>query len=83
MVGAAGLTGIAGGVPQEKSNIGPQIRWVNAPAKLSKIDKLRLRDGDRCWLCSGNLGFGAARMSKKMPTLTSAMVGNSTLRSLM
>lgn len=42
---------------------------MNAPAKLSKIDKLRLRDGDRCWLCNGKLSFGAARTSKKAPTI--------------
>ncbi|WP_294174255.1 HNH endonuclease [uncultured Sphingomonas sp.] len=42
---------------------------MNAPAKLSKIEKLRLRDGDRCWLCNGKLSFGAARTSKKAPTI--------------
>jgi hypothetical protein len=42
---------------------------VNAPAKLSKIERLRERDGERCWLCDGKLSFNAARTSKKAPTI--------------
>lgn len=43
---------------------------MNAPAKSPKaIERLRLRDGDRCWLCNGKLSFGAARTSKKAPTI--------------
>jgi hypothetical protein len=42
---------------------------VNAPAKLSKVEQLRARDGERCWLCDGKLDFAAAPNSKKAPTI--------------
>lgn len=41
---------------------------MNAPPKLSKIDQLRARDGDHCWLCDGKLDFNAPPNSKKAPT---------------
>jgi hypothetical protein len=34
----------------------------------SKINRLRNRDGDGCWLCGGMLDFGAEPNSKKAPT---------------
>jgi len=42
---------------------------MNAPPKLSKIDQLRARDGDNCWLCDRALDFDAEPNSKKAPTL--------------
>ena len=42
---------------------------MNAPDLLSKADQLRLRDGDRCWLCNGKLDFQAVPNSNKAPTI--------------
>ncbi|HET9355172.1 MAG TPA: HNH endonuclease [Sphingomicrobium sp.] len=41
---------------------------MNAPLK-SKVELLRARDGDDCWLCGGRLQFAAAPNSKKAPTI--------------
>lgn len=41
---------------------------MNAPVKLSKLDELRARDGDVCWLCAGRLDFSAVPNSGKAPT---------------
>ena len=40
---------------------------MTAPA-LSKIDRLRARDGDGCWLCGGPLDFEAPPNTKSAPT---------------
>nr|WP_294170414.1 HNH endonuclease [uncultured Sphingomonas sp.] len=42
---------------------------MNAPANLSKVGQLRLRDGEVCWLCGGKLDFAAPPGSRKAPTL--------------
>jgi hypothetical protein len=42
---------------------------MNAPANLSKVEQVRARDGDACWLCSGRLDFAAPPNSRKAPTL--------------
>jgi hypothetical protein len=42
---------------------------MTAPAKITKVERLRARDGDRCWLCEGMLDFGAIPNSKKAPTI--------------
>lgn len=34
----------------------------------SKIDQIRSRDGDCCWLCGGKLDFNAPPNTKKAPT---------------
>ena len=41
---------------------------MNAVAIPSKLDRLRERDGDSCWLCLGKLDFAAVPNSKKAPT---------------
>jgi hypothetical protein len=38
---------------------------MSAPEKISKVDRLRMRDGDRCWLCNAPLEFGAVPNSSK------------------
>lgn len=40
---------------------------MNAPA-LSKTDRLRIRDGDACWLCGETMDFEAKPNTKKAPT---------------
>jgi hypothetical protein len=40
---------------------------MNAPA-LSKIERLRQRDGDDCWLCGNSMDFEAKPNTKKAPT---------------
>ncbi len=42
---------------------------MNALANLSKVEQVRARDGDACWLCSGRLDFAAPPNSRKAPTL--------------
>lgn len=42
---------------------------MTAPANLSKVDQLRARDGEDCWLCGGKLDFAAVPNSKKAPTI--------------
>jgi hypothetical protein len=42
---------------------------MTAPAKITRIERLRARDGDRCWLCQGMLDFEAVPNSKKAPTI--------------
>jgi 5-methylcytosine-specific restriction endonuclease McrA len=32
---------------------------MSAPENLSKVDRLRARDGDLCWLCAKHLNFKA------------------------
>jgi hypothetical protein len=39
---------------------------MNAP--LSKVEQIRARHGDGCWLCGGELDFRAPPNSKKAPT---------------
>ena len=41
---------------------------MSGPDNISKQDRLRLRDGGRCWLCNEPLDFKAAPNSKKAPT---------------
>ena len=41
---------------------------MNAPLK-NKVELLRARDGEDCWLCGGRLQFSAAPNSKKAPTI--------------
>lgn len=42
---------------------------MNAPASLTKIEQIRARDGDGCWLCARPLDFAAVPNSKNAPTL--------------
>lgn len=42
---------------------------MTAPSKITKIERMRARDGDRCWLCAGTLDFEAIPNSKKAPTI--------------
>jgi 5-methylcytosine-specific restriction endonuclease McrA len=42
---------------------------VSGPDNISKVDRLRLRDGGRCWLCDEPLEFKAVPNSKTAPTL--------------
>ncbi len=42
---------------------------MNAPTAISKAEQIRLRDGDRCWLCAGKLDFTAQPNSSKSPTI--------------
>jgi 5-methylcytosine-specific restriction endonuclease McrA len=32
---------------------------VSAPDKISKVERLRARDGDCCWLCNKKMNFDA------------------------
>ena len=32
---------------------------MSGPANISNVDRLRARDGDRCWLCSEPMNFQA------------------------
>jgi 5-methylcytosine-specific restriction endonuclease McrA len=32
---------------------------VSAPDNLGKVERLRARDGDHCWLCGKHIDFGA------------------------
>ena len=41
---------------------------MSAPENLSKIERLRARDGGRCWLCDGPLDFKAEQPSPRAPT---------------
>jgi 5-methylcytosine-specific restriction endonuclease McrA len=38
---------------------------VAGPDNLSKVDRLRARDGDLCWLCSKHIDFDAKPNSAK------------------
>jgi 5-methylcytosine-specific restriction endonuclease McrA len=38
---------------------------VSAPENLSKVDRLRARDGDLCWLCGKRIDFKAKPNSSK------------------
>lgn len=42
---------------------------MSGPDNLSKVDRLRLRDGGRCWLCDEPLDFKAKPNSPKSPTI--------------
>jgi hypothetical protein len=42
---------------------------MSGPENLSKVDRLRARDGDLCWLCASKLNFAAEPNSKKAPTI--------------
>ena len=38
---------------------------MSGPANISKVDRLRARDGDRCWLCQQPMNFQAKPNSPK------------------
>ena len=38
---------------------------MSGPDNLSKVDRLRARDGDNCWLCGKPMDFGAEQNSAK------------------
>jgi 5-methylcytosine-specific restriction endonuclease McrA len=38
---------------------------MSAPDKIGKVDRLRARDGDCCWLCNERMDFGAKPNSSK------------------
>ena len=42
---------------------------MSGPDNISKVDRLRLRDGGRCWLCDEPMDFKAVPNSKKAPTI--------------
>ena len=41
---------------------------MSGPDNLSKIDRLRARDGGRCWLCDGPIDFKADPGTANAPT---------------
>jgi 5-methylcytosine-specific restriction endonuclease McrA len=42
---------------------------VSGPDNLSKLDRLRARDGDKCWLCDDRLDFEAEPNSSRAPSV--------------
>lgn len=42
---------------------------MNAPSALGKVEQIRARDGDACWLCTRLLKFDAAPNTKDAPTI--------------
>lgn len=38
---------------------------MSGPENISKVDRLRARDGDLCWLCSKHMDFKAKPNSSK------------------
>ena len=38
---------------------------MSGPANLNKVDRLRARDGDLCWLCGKHMDFSAKPNSAK------------------
>ena len=38
---------------------------MSGPDKISKVDQLRARDGDLCWLCNERMDFAATPNSAK------------------
>ena len=42
---------------------------MSGPDNLSKVDRLRARDGDGCWLCGDPLDFKAVPNSSKAPSM--------------
>ena len=42
---------------------------MTAPAKISKLTRLRARDGDHCWLCGKPIDFDAKPNSAKAPSI--------------
>jgi 5-methylcytosine-specific restriction endonuclease McrA len=42
---------------------------MSGPANISNLDRLRLRDGGRCWLCDEPFDFSAKPNSPKSPTI--------------
>lgn len=41
---------------------------VSGPDNISKLEHLRARDGDKCWLCGMPIDFNAKPNSSKAPT---------------
>ena len=41
---------------------------MSGPDNLSKLDRVRLRDGGRCWLCDEPFDFKAKPNTPKSPT---------------
>lgn len=41
---------------------------MSGPENIGKIDRLRARDGGKCWLCDEPLDFDAVPNSKNAPT---------------
>ena len=42
---------------------------MSGPDNLSKTERLRARDGGRCWLCDGPIDFKAEPNSARAPSL--------------
>jgi 5-methylcytosine-specific restriction endonuclease McrA len=42
--------------------------WMTAPANISRVERLRLRDGGLCWLCAKPIDFKAVPNSARAPT---------------
>ena len=42
---------------------------MSGPVNISKVDRLRLRDGGRCWLCDDPIDFKAKPNSTKSATI--------------
>jgi 5-methylcytosine-specific restriction endonuclease McrA len=38
---------------------------MSGPANISKVERLRARDGDQCWLCGKHIDFKATPNSAK------------------
>ena len=59
---------------------------MSGPDNICKLDRLRSRDGDRCWLCNEPLDFDAVPNSKKAPTfehlIPKSRGGSSTVENL-
>ena len=42
---------------------------MSGPENFGKVERLRARDGGRCWLCDGPIDFRAAPNSARAPSL--------------
>src|ERR1044072_455162 len=42
---------------------------MSGPDNLSKVERLRARDGGRCWLCDGPINFKAEPNSARAPLI--------------
>lgn len=42
---------------------------MSGPDNLGKVDRLRARDGDHCWLCGEPMNFKAVPNTSKAPSI--------------
>lgn len=59
---------------------------MSGPENIGKLDRLRARDGGKCWLCDQPIDFDAVPNTKKAPTfehlIAQSRGGPSTLENL-